>query len=192
VSTSVATARPTRRAIVRGAAWSVPVVAIATTAPAFAVSTSSSLTWVNAPVKWGGQGDKKHVSWDLVLTNGTRVIDRVVFTFTYYRANNTAYAGEAFSIYNFAPTANTTAWTGVTVTNAGQVVTAANAGDVAAYGVVNIHTDFSGDDNSVGSITVSAEITYKTGSPETLTLTKVPFGQAPGGGNSEPSPHDQH
>lgn len=192
MSTAMPLRRPTRRTLVRGAAWSVPIVAVAATAPAFAASTGARLTWVTDPVKWGGQGDKKHVSWDLVLTNGTRVIERVVFTFTYYRANDAAYAGETFVIYNFAPTANATAWTGVTITNAGQVATATNEGDVASGGVVNIHTDFSGDDNSIGSVSVSATITYKTGAPETLTVTTVPFGQAPGGGNSEPFPHSQH
>jgi hypothetical protein len=37
--------RPSRRAVVRGAAWSVPVVAAATAAPAFAASTCSPVTF---------------------------------------------------------------------------------------------------------------------------------------------------
>ena len=176
----------------RGAAWSVPVVAVAVSAPAFAASTGSKLTWVYAPVKWGGQGGPFRVSWDLVLTNGSRVIDKVVFTFTYYRANGSAYAGLTFVIYNFSPSAPTTTWTSIAVTNGGQVATATNEDDVPAGGVLNIHTDFSGSDNSVGDVEVSAAITYKTGGPETISTGLVSFGQAPGGGNSEPFPHDGH
>ena len=181
----------TRRTIVRSAAWSVPVVAVAVAAPAFAASTGSKLTWVDPPVKWGGGGDPFHVSWDLVLTNGSRVIDKVVFTFTYYRANGTAYAGLTFVIYNFSPSAHTTAWTPIAVTNAGQTATATNEGDVVAGGVLNIHTDFIGSDNSIGKVSLSAAITYTTGSPETLNTGLVSFGQA-GGGNGEPFPPDGH
>ena len=42
---------PSRRSVVRGAAWSVPVVAVATTAPAFSASPCASKTALQ-PVTW--------------------------------------------------------------------------------------------------------------------------------------------
>ena len=192
MSTSMSAARPTRRAIVHGMAWSVPVVAVTASVPAFAASLGARLTYVDPPVKWGGQGDPKHVSWDLVLTNGLRVIDSVVMTFTYRRANGDAYAGVNFEIYNFTLSANMTPWTSIAVTNGGQVATATNEGNIPAGGVINIHTDFSGSDNSIGTVNASAVITYTTGAPETVSTGFVSFGQAPGGGNSEPAPHNTH
>ena len=44
-------ANPSRRSVVRGAAWSVPVVAVAATAPAFAASPCASRTGL-LPVSW--------------------------------------------------------------------------------------------------------------------------------------------
>lgn len=51
-------AAPTRRAIVRGAAWSVPVVAVAATAPAYAASSCAGQPAfsMNLATKTGGDG----------------------------------------------------------------------------------------------------------------------------------------
>lgn len=49
--------RPSRRAITRGAAWSVPVIAVAATAPAYAASCDSTTpTSMNLASRNGGDG----------------------------------------------------------------------------------------------------------------------------------------
>src|SRR5689334_18432742 len=56
------TVRPSRRSVVRGAAWSVPVVSMAATAPAFAASCMSTnstyaLDWNTASIQRSTNGN---------------------------------------------------------------------------------------------------------------------------------------
>ena len=184
-------ARPTRRTLVRSAAWSVPVVAIAATAPAFAASTNARLASANTPVKWGTGNDPKHISWDLTLTNASTLsIVSVTLTFTYRRANLDPYAGLTFAIYNIAPSANTTAWGTPTISTTGGTATVTNNGTIPGGQLITIHTDFSGNDNSTGDVRVDAVITYAGGTTSTAQVPLVSVVQATGSG--EPSPHDQH
>lgn len=62
-----------RRSIVRGAAWSVPVVAVSTAAPAFAASPCDPLTITSFPMTGGSIG---------AASNGTRTWSRSLSTST--------------------------------------------------------------------------------------------------------------
>src|SRR5688500_2682096 len=104
---TVTSARPTRRTLVRGAAWSVPVVSLAAAAPAFAASGTTSLTSNGGAVKWG-TGPTKHVSWDLTLINGAVAIDTVSITFTYTPNGGGKFT--SFAVFGYAPTDNTWAF----------------------------------------------------------------------------------
>jgi len=168
-------ARPTRRTLVRGAAWSVPVVSIAAAAPAFAASGTSSLTG-GAAVKWGN-GPTKHVSWDLTLTNGAVAIDTVSITFTYTPNGGGIFT--SFTIFGYAPLDNTWAFPPIPVGGT-STVTATHSAEIAANSTTRIHTDFAGDDNSAGTVSATATIKY-VGSSTTV---QVPLGAVawgPGG-----------
>jgi hypothetical protein len=170
-------ARPTRRTLVRGAAWSVPVVSIAAAAPAFAASGTSSLTAGGAAVKWGN-GSTKHVSWDLTLTNGAVAIDTVSITFTY--APNGGGSFTSFTIFGYTPTDNTWVFPPIPVDGAASV-TATHSADIAANSTTRIHTDFAGSDNSAGTVSATATIKY-VGSSTTV---QVPLGAVAWGAGSE-------
>lgn len=59
------TVRPSRRSVVRGAAWSVPVISVAATAPAFAASCLSTVvSTMDLTSRIGSNGDT------LTITNG--------------------------------------------------------------------------------------------------------------------------
>jgi len=191
MSTTMSAARPTRRTLVRGAAWSVPVVAIAATAPAFAASVSARLSSDNTPLKWGNGNDPKHISWDLTLTNPSSLaIVSVTLTFTYRRANLDPYAGLVFEIYNISPSSNTTAWGTPVVSTTGGTATVTNGGTIPSGGAITIHTDFSGNDNSTGDVRVEAVITYAGGTTSTAQIPLTSVIQATGSG--EPFPHNGH
>ena len=146
---------PSRRSFVRAAAWTVPVVSIAAAAPAFALTTTSSFT-TDTPVKWGN-GPVKHVSWDLTLNNGAKVIDTVSITFTYIPNGSGSF--NTFTIYGFSP--SDTGWLkGVVSPAAPYTVTATHAEDIAANSVTRIHVDFDGADASAGSVSATATIKY--------------------------------
>lgn len=167
--------RPSRRSVVRAAAWSVPVVSIAAAAPAFAASLSrtATLTSNGSPDKWGTGGDPKNVAWDLTLTNGAVPITSISIVFTYLRANNTAYAGTSFTIFDYS--SDGTSWTVLPnpIPNpAGTGVITASASGITALNVVSIHTLFSGQDNSMGRVRAVATINY---SDSTSSMQTIPF-----------------
>jgi hypothetical protein len=172
-------ARPTRRTLVRGAAWSVPVVSIAAAAPAFAASGTSSLTAGGAAVKWG-TGPVKHVSWDLILTNGAVAIDTVSITFTYTPNGGGTFT--SFTIHGYAPADNTWAFPPIPVDGTA-TVTATHADDIAANSTTRIHTDFAGSDNSAGTVSATATVKY-VGSSTTV---QVPLGTVAWGAGNEHS-----
>ena len=184
-------ARPTRRAVVRSAAWSVPVVAIAATAPAFAASSPARMSFTDTPVKWGTGNAPKHVSWDVVLTNGvTRTITSVALTFTYRRANLDPYQGLSFEIYNIDPTLTPSPWSAPTVSTNGGTASSSSTQSIAPGGSITIHTDFSGSDNSTGDVKVDALITYSDGSTGTASIPVTGVTQSQG--STEPLPHSLH
>lgn len=174
---TVTTARPTRRTLVRGAAWSVPVVSIAAAAPAFASSlTPSSGFSGDSPVKWGSGGPTKHVSWDLTLTVGPVAIETIEIKFTYVPNGGGSFT--AFQIYGFSPATDNT-WSFPPLPGGGSpTVTASHGGYAAGNTPVVIHTDFAGADASGGKVTAVATIKY-VGVPGTVTktLADVPWGQ---------------
>lgn len=65
------TVRPSRRAVVRGAAWSVPVVSMAATAPAFAASCGS--TDVAYTLDWGNTAVTTYTAPSNPAGTGTKV-----------------------------------------------------------------------------------------------------------------------
>lgn len=64
--THSALARPTRRTLVRGAAWSVPVVSLAAMAPAFAASCMTVVNTMDLTTKLGSDGTPLQVTSVLV------------------------------------------------------------------------------------------------------------------------------
>lgn len=167
---TITTARPTRRSLVRGAAWSLPVVSIAAAAPAFAASAANTTFGAVAgtAVKWGN-GNEKHVSWDLLLTNGAVAIQSVSIAFTYFPTSGGGF--EVFTIYGYAATTGPRDITWTIPSIAGEVTTATSThGPIAANSTTRIHTDFAGDDNAAGTVSAVATITY-VGVPGTTTKT---------------------
>lgn len=91
------TVRPSRRTVVRGAAWSVPVVSMAATAPAFAASTciARSSNW---RLDWGTTEwtvskpttDGAHTGVATVVGPANSTPITVTFTSTMVRANGSA------------------------------------------------------------------------------------------------------
>ena len=173
---TITTARPTRRTLVRGAAWSVPVVSIAAAAPAFAASASASLTPGPAH-KWGKDANNLwHVSWDFTLTNGAKEIDTISITFKYVPAMEDR-GFQTFAIRGYNPVDTT--WTYVihpTATPGEYTVTATHAANIAAGAVNQIHVDFSGpNSNSAGDISATGTVTYADGTTSPLTVPAFPW-----------------
>lgn len=165
--------RPTRRTLVRGAAWSVPVISIAAAAPAFAASGSTTVTG-GAAHKWG-TGQTKHVSWDVTIANGAIELDKVVITFSYVPQGGGTFT--TFSMGGYSPTDTT--WTYVVNTAVSPyTVTATHEGNIPANATRNLHLDFAGQDASSGEVTAVATFTYVGGATQTKQL--GPLGWAPG------------
>ncbi|HXH77202.1 hypothetical protein [Nocardioides sp.] len=150
------TLRPSRRSFVRAAAWTVPVVSIAAAAPAFALTTTSTFV-TDTPVKWGS-GAVKHVSWDLTLNNGAKVIDTVSITFDYIPNGSGSF--NTFTIYGFSPVVDNGWVKGPVSPVSPYTVTATHAADIPANSVYRIHVDFDGADASAGSVSATATIKY--------------------------------
>lgn len=185
MSTSVS-ARPSRRTLVRSAAWSVPVIAVAATAPAFAASTATTgFTGVaGTAVKWSN-GNEKHVSWDLQFTNGAVAIDEIQITFTY----NPTSAGPftSFEIYGYPATSGPrdTTWTYPPITVPTSTLTATHTQDIAANTTYRLHTDFAGGDNAAGTVQATAQIKY-VGSSTFVPLTVGPISWGSGSQHTHP------
>lgn len=175
----------TRRTLVRTAAWSVPVVSIAVAAPAFAASGASSTIVGGAAVKWSN-GNEKHVSWDLTLTNGPVAIDTITITFSYAPTSTGPFT--SFEIYGYSATTGPrdTTWTYPPIGAPTSTVTATHVNDIAAGSTTLIHTDFAGGDNAAGTVTATAVITY-VGSTATETKTLGPLSWGAGSQHSHPA-----
>lgn len=150
--------RASRRNVVRGAAWSVPVIAVATAAPAFAASGATSTLTGGQPVKWSN-GNEKHVSWDLILTNGPVPIQSISLSFSYAPTSTGPFT--SFEVYGYSSTTGPRdlTWTPQRFTPPTSTVTATHS-TIPASTTTNIHTDFAGGDNAAGTVQVSATITY--------------------------------
>lgn len=186
---------PTRRTLVRGAAWSVPVIAISAAAPAFAASTDATSAAASGALKWSSPTDDlKHVSWDFAISIGTRAVSSVSVAFTY--APNGGGGTGTFTnleMYIFSPVGGTQ-WTvtGIPATGGTNTATATSpTGTLAANSTYTIHTDFGGSDNSTGTVTALITVTYVGGGSATLPLLTQPWTQA-SPGKQEPAPHDSH
>ena len=154
-------ARPTRRTLVRSAAWSVPVVALAATAPAFAASTATTgFTGVVGTAEKWSNGNEKHVSWDLQFTNGPVAIDELRITFTYAPTSTGPFT--SFEIYGYAATSGPRdlTWTYPAITTPTSTLTATHLPDIAANTTYRLHTDFAGGDNAAGTVQATAQIKY--------------------------------
>ena len=193
MSTSLAAVRPTRRTIIRGAAWSVPVVSIAAVAPAFAASVDASGASASPALKWG-PGSNKHVSWDLTLTTCGRAVSSVVIEFA-YAPNGGGDAGtfSALEIYTFSPGVDN-GWvvSGIPAGGLTNTATATHGQSIIPANTTStIHTDFSGSDNSIGALAATITVTYVGGGTQTLQTLSTPWSQA-NPGNTEPAPHSAH
>jgi hypothetical protein len=184
VGTDAAPLRASRRAVVRGAAWSVPVVAVAATAPAYAASGATSTLSSGAAVKWSN-GNEKHVSWDLVLTNGPVAIESISLTFSYAPTSTGPFT--SFQIYGYSSTSGPRdlTWAPVPFTPPTSTVTATH-GTIAAGSTTNIHTDFAGGDNAAGTVQATATITY-VGTPGTFSQALGPLSWGSGSEHVHPA-----
>ena len=172
---SSSVSRPSRRAVVHGVAWSVPVVTIATAAPVFAASIASSgFSGVAGTAEKWSNGNEKHVSWDLLLTNGPIAISEIRITFTYFPTSTGPFT--AFEIYGYAASTGPrdTTWTYPPITAPTSTLTATHLLDIPANSTYRIHTDFAGGDNAAGTVTAEAAITY-VGSTNTVYQTVGPI-----------------
>ncbi|GAA5108220.1 hypothetical protein GCM10023339_07020 [Alloalcanivorax gelatiniphagus] len=107
-------ASPTRRSLVRGAAWSVPVIAVATAAPAFAASPCANKTALQ-PVTWATT--TTGTSQTGTTTSGTTVNATAAYTRSgltpgsigsgNLTAQTATTARDSFSIVNNSPIALT-------------------------------------------------------------------------------------
>ena len=99
---SSAPGRLTRRSVVRAVAWSVPVVSVAATVPAFAASGEGKASGLaGTAVKWGsgsGPSALNHVSWDIRLTNGSKAVDSTTIKFTYIPTSGASRGFDAATI----------------------------------------------------------------------------------------------
>lgn len=97
-----------RRTLVRGAAWSVPVVSIAAAAPAFAASPCDAITISSFPMSGGtvgtaGNGANQTRIWSRSLTTGTSTL-QLSATSSY--SGNMARAADQSPYAHFSTTAN--------------------------------------------------------------------------------------
>ena len=154
------------------------MIAVATAAPAFAASGATSTLTGGQPVKWSN-GNEKHVSWDLILTNGPVPIETITITFTY--TPNSGGPFTTFEVYGFSDAGprDTTWVTSAIVGGATTASVAATHATILAGTTINIHTDFAGGDNSNGTVTAAARITY-VGGPDSSTQTVTRVGWDPG------------
>ncbi len=161
---------PSRRAVIRTAAWSVPVISVAATAPAFAASPlgRTSFTWTMSPNKWS-DANIKHVSWDLTIVNGPVAIDTISITFTYNNGGGGSFNAQSFVIRRLGLAADGANWSKTPATGTTPTITATRVLDIAANTSFPLHVDFAGGDNSAGSVSATATITY-VGSPATTTV----------------------
>ena len=148
---------------------------MAAVAPAFAVSAKATLTSGGFAEKWG-TGQTKHVSWDLILTNGAVAIDTISIAFTYAPSGGGSFT--SFTIFGFIPADNS--WTFPPIPAEGSpTVTATHTTDIAANSTINIHTDFAGSDNSFGTISAIATVTFAD-SPATFLVPAGSVSWSPG------------
>lgn len=176
---------PTRRTLVRTAAWTVPIVSIAAAAPAFAASgATSTWTWGSAE-KWS-QKSEKHVSWDLTLTNGPVAIDTIAITFTYVPKNDRPVTD--FEIYGYSETSSRdTSWAYPPIVVPTPTITATHLNDIAAGSTTTIHTDFTSSSNGDGTVSATALITYADKPPVTATQTLGPSSWGSGSSHVHPA-----
>jgi len=147
-------------------------------APAFAASTSARVIG-GVAVKWGGQGPK-HVEWDLQLIT-VAAVKSITIAFTYYP--NGGGGGATFTalkVYTFSPAVDTN-WSVPTIppggSNSATVSYGPPNGPIPANTTTDIHTDFTGTDNSTGTVTALATVTYVSGTTETLPIITAQWGQ---------------
>lgn len=166
-TTTIAVPAPSRRSVVRSAAWSVPVISVAATAPAFAASAAGSTTlrW-NTPVKWSEQSTK-HVSWDLALDNGAVEIDSVSIVFTYVPTGGGTFNAATFEIREFGKIPDVS-WTKTPTSGVTPTITASRSANIAANSTYRLHVDFAGNDNSAGHVSASVTVTYVGGSTKSF------------------------
>lgn len=132
---------PTRRTVLRAAAWTAPAVSIAVAAPAFATShvhVPKGSVGSSTPDKYS-VGNDKYVRWDLTVTNtGTDPLTTltVVFSFT-----DNGSAGARLSSVTGAT--GTWTWTGLT---------ASWTGSVATNQPVAFRANFIGANNAGGTV----------------------------------------
>ena len=168
--------RPSRRAIVRGAAGACPSSPSRSRRPRLRRPGPPARSHPVSPSS-GGPAQDKHVSWDLSLTNGPVPIASISITVTY--APNSKGQFTTPEVYGYSATGpRDTTWTATPVPGAPLSITVTH-GSIPASSTTNIHTDFAGGDNAAGTVTATATITY-VGTSVTSTQTLVPVEWKPG------------
>lgn len=161
---------PSRRSFVRAAAWTVPVVAIAAAAPAYALTTQATLGSASLASRYS-LNSRRHIAWDLTLTNGALAIKSISITLTYVPTTGN-FNFEALEVFNYVQPSviRDTGWVSTPVPGQAKVTTVHAATLIPARSTTLIHTDFTGSDNSTGTgtIGVSATIVYADNTTSTV------------------------
>lgn len=135
---------PSRRSVLRAAAWAAPAVSVAVAAPAYATSHQNLTGAVTstAPVKYS-QGQQKFVRWDLTINNTTATMSLagIVIAFTYSETS-----GEGATVMTITPTAGGGTWTN------GTGLTATYSSVIAPHGSISLRVVFTASNNSGGSV----------------------------------------
>lgn len=163
--------RSGRRSFVRAAAWTVPVVSIAAAAPAYALTTTGVVGSVaGSAVSYNDTSSRRHVAWDLSLTNGAVAITSITIRLNYNAVSGNLNFG-AFHVYGYTtPGAlKDNGWQTI-LTGSGTVTF--THGPLPARATTFIHTDYRASNNSsaLGSIAAAITLDYADGTSSTSNI----------------------
>lgn len=177
---------PSRRTVVRAAAWTAPAVIIATTASAAAaVSVINPTVTYGEPTKYSVTNDK-YVQWDITISAGSLALNSVVVTLTYDQTGGGG-KGTLDALEGRTVGAGGT-WT-PTITKALDPSDArlTYSTTIAPNGTVVVHVLYKGSDNSAGL--VSATVTAVQGTQTVSSIVGTPSGPVSWGSDSVHAGH---
>lgn len=169
---------PSRRTVVRGAAWSVPVVAVAATAPVFAASPCANRTAL-LPVSWSQSYSTTRQTGSI---GGTPVVN-VTAGYT-----STLLGGGALNAQNLTPTSVRATRDSISLVNNSPTTTSLNAEGNFQTVTFSFTQDVYGLTFSIDDIDRASSYhdhVFLAGAPETPTVTQ---GSAVTGGGTSSNP----
>lgn len=153
---------PSRRTVVRAAAWTAPAVIIATTASAAAaVSVINPTVSYGEPTKYS-DSNQKYVQWDITITAGSLALSSVIVTLTYDQTGG----GTTGTLDSLAGhTVGTGGTWAPTITKALDPSDARliYSTTIVPNGTVVVHVLYKGSDNSAGKVSATVTAVQGTG-----------------------------